>query len=75
LDFYCPEERLAIELDGAIHDYYSAQRHDQLRDEFLRGTGIRVLRFQNDDVMRNFDGVMSEIRKYLSAPSRSLDPS
>ena len=75
LDFYCPGEKLAVELDGAIHDCDFAQRHDRTRDEFLQSAGIRILRFQNDDVMKNLDGVLSEIRRHFTTPSRTLDPS
>ena len=42
LDFYCPSEKLAIEIDGTVHDTDLAQRHDWLRDRFLSERGIRV---------------------------------
>jgi very-short-patch-repair endonuclease len=74
LDFYCPSEKLAIELDGAAHDCDFAQRHDRMRDEFLKNAGIRILRFQNDDVMRNLDGVLSEIRRHFNHPSLRSSP-
>jgi len=70
LDFYCPNERLAVELDGASHDCDFAQCRDRQRDEFLRRAGIRVLRFQNIDVMRNLNGVMSEIGRHFNHPRR-----
>jgi len=66
LDFYCPAEKLAIEVDGAGHDSQSAQCHDHERDEFLGRFRIRVLRFQNDDVMNNLEGVLFEITRSLS---------
>ena len=68
LDFYCPSEKLAIELDGAVHDCDFALRHDRTRYQFLRNAGICILRFQNDDVMKNLDGVLSEIRRRLTTP-------
>jgi len=74
LDFYCPREKLAIELDGAAHDCDSARHHDRKRDRFLHDAGIRILRFENDDVMRNLEGVLSEIRKHLTSPSHTLFP-
>ena len=44
LDFYCPSERLAVELDGAVHDSAEAQAYDRERDLFLEQFGIKVLR-------------------------------
>ena len=61
LDFYCPAERLAVELDGAARDSAAAQVRDENRDRFLTGLGVRTIRFQNDDVIRNLEGVLSEI--------------
>ena len=74
LDFYCPSEKLAIELDGASHDCDAAQLYDRQRDEFLRSAGIRVLRFRNDDVLRNLDGVLSEIRGHFTTPALCATP-
>jgi very-short-patch-repair endonuclease len=62
LDFYCPRELLAIELDGAAHDHDRAQRYDQTRDRFLLRAGIKVLRFENRDVVTNLEAVLAEIR-------------
>lgn len=68
LDFYCPSEKLAIELDGATHDRDIAQRRDRTRDRFLQNAGIRILRIQNDDVIKDLDGVLSQIRRHLATP-------
>ena len=49
LDFYCPELRLAIELDGAVHDSAEAIAYDRERTDYLTGEfGIHVLRFRNE---------------------------
>ena len=58
LDFYCPGERLAVELDGAAHDHEAAQDHDALRTRFLQGAGIRLVRFENREVIENLEGVL-----------------
>lgn len=65
LDFYCPAERLAIELDGAAHDSEMAQHYDAERDLFLRHCGIRVLRFENKRVFLQPDEVLAEIAKHF----------
>jgi very-short-patch-repair endonuclease len=75
LDFYCPGEKLAIELDGAAHDGDRAQRHDWLRDRFLQELGIRVLRFRNSDIRENLEGVLSEIRRHFHHPGAPRHPS
>ena len=47
VDFYCHQYKLAIELDGNIHEHF--QEHDKARDECLMGLGIRTLRLQNTE--------------------------
>ncbi len=59
LDFYCPELRLCVELDGSSHDY--KYEYDEQRTEFLQKQGIRVLRFSNEQVWQGIDSVVNEI--------------
>jgi very-short-patch-repair endonuclease len=59
VDFCCPERRLAIELDGGVHD--SQQDYDAERDRWLQAAGYRVLRFPNDAVMHNISSVLDRI--------------
>jgi len=56
LDFYCPERRLAIEVDWGQHADVYGQRHDAHRDSYLRELNIRVIRFWNNDVLQNIEG-------------------
>jgi len=63
LDFFCASERMAIELDGAPHDHEAAQERDRTRDDFLARARIRVLRFENRDVVTNLEGVLAEIAR------------
>ena len=66
LDFYCPELRLAIELDGAAHDTPEAIHYDRKRTAWLTEEfGIRVLRFRNEQVFETPDSVIEEIRKVV----------
>ena len=71
-DFFCPEAKLAIELDGSGHVSYRGQTSDLDREIDLYEKGIRVLRFQNTDVLNNLDGVTAII--YAVGPERSLWP-
>ena len=61
LDFYCPSESLAVELDGAAHDSEAAQEYDRERDIFLNCFGIKVLRFENRLVFQQTEAVLMEI--------------
>jgi len=61
LDFYCPAHRLAIELDGGQHNLPSGQSYDAKRTAFLNAQNIRVLRFWNNDVLRNTRAVLERI--------------
>jgi len=62
LDFYCPSEKLAIELDGAAHFTGIGAAEDRERREYLESKGIRVLRFENRDVFEETDRVLDIIR-------------
>ncbi len=61
-DFVCLSKRLIVELDGGQH-YGSAD--DKTRDEFFRNEGFIILRFWNNEVMENMDGILSKIKEYL----------
>ena len=65
LDFYCPSEKLAIELDGAHHFTVEGKEYDDGRTEFLNEMGIRVLRFPNSIIAQDIDGVLNEISKHF----------
>jgi very-short-patch-repair endonuclease len=65
LDFYCAEEKLAVELDGGQHGYPQGLAADHEREEFLQREGVRVLRFWNNEVWENVDGVLETIRQVL----------
>jgi very-short-patch-repair endonuclease len=62
VDFVCHEARIVIELDGETHDFESQQEHDVTRDAWLATRGYIVLRFVNQDVLSNLEGVVTVIR-------------
>ena len=59
LDFYCPSIKLVVEVDGGIHD--SQLERDAARTRALEAYGHQVLRFTNDEVMRNLPSVLQRI--------------
>ena len=61
VDFYCAKKRLVIEVDGMIHQKPKVRRRDIAREQALRKSGYRILRFSNKDVIQNIDRVLEEI--------------
>ncbi len=58
LDFYCPALQLAIELDGGQHGFAREAAKDARRTAWLQDRGVTVLRFWNNDVLSNLEGVL-----------------
>jgi very-short-patch-repair endonuclease len=67
VDFYCPEKRIAIEIDGIIHKF--TQEYDKYRAQYLSAFNIKVVRFTNTEVENNLLGVISNIKIQLGSPS------
>ena len=61
IDFYCHELMLAIEIYGEYHNRIYQSRNDQIRQEILEGFGITMLRFTENEVIRNLDMVAEQI--------------
>ena len=65
LDFYCPEEKLAIELDGAGHFTATGNLYDAARTAYLNTLGIRVLRFENKLIWSDLDSILNTIAAHF----------
>ena len=65
VDFYCHECKLAIELDGHYHKEEEAKDYDKARTSFLNEYGITVLRFWNEEVVKDVEVVLEKISSYL----------
>jgi very-short-patch-repair endonuclease len=63
LDFVCFERRLVIEVDGGQH---ADLMTDRLRDARLRAEGFRVVRYWNNDVLKNPEGVLTDLLERLA---------
>ena len=68
LDFYCPQEKLGIELDGKNHFSDNGYESDQIRTAYLNSLNIRVIRFENKEVFEQLEGVLEEIRQNFTTP-------
>jgi very-short-patch-repair endonuclease len=64
VDFYCAKLKLAIELDGDLHFSEDAQQYDFERQKYIEEFNIKFLRFTNDDIYKNLDGVMQTIHSF-----------
>jgi very-short-patch-repair endonuclease len=69
-DFLCYEARLILEADGGQHD---AAARDRTRDKWISANGFRTLRFWNNDILKNLEGVLLAIRRELE--NEPLTPS
>lgn len=63
-DFYCHEEKLIIELDGVYHKYRLTE--DQNRTQILNSLGLKVIRFNNEEVINNLPDVLRKISDRFS---------
>ncbi len=63
VDFYCHKAGLVIEVDGDIHDLQ--QEEDARREKVLSEMGLRIVRFRNEEVMKNLSAVVGKIRELV----------
>jgi very-short-patch-repair endonuclease len=70
LDFFCPSSRLAVEVDGKLHDHPVQIQHDQRREEWLAEKGIKVLRIGAADILR--DRNMESVLAYIAQAAGPL---
>lgn len=75
VDFYCPEQSLVIEVDGDSHADADQIVKDGQREKYLRSRGLRVIRYINDDIVKNMDGVLEDLAGKVSSGSTSPTPS
>jgi very-short-patch-repair endonuclease len=69
-DFVCRAQRLVVEVDGGQH---AESCRDNVRDQYLVGQGYRVLRFWNNEVLSNTDGVLAVIAEHLREAGTESD--
>ncbi|WP_315836073.1 endonuclease domain-containing protein [Bradyrhizobium prioriisuperbiae] len=62
-DFVCLSAKLVVELDGESHDFAEQQKADRDRDDVFASEGFATLRFTNDQVVSNLEGVVDVIRR------------
>jgi len=75
VDFVCLRHRLVVEVDGGQHSFDAHTAKDARRDRKLEGSGFRVLRFWNNEVDRNLEGVLTTIDEALRETAPPGGPS
>jgi len=70
LDFYCPSEKLALEIDGEGHYTVEGKNKDAVRDKNLQSIGIKVLRFENVKIRVAMDYVLEKIKYHFHPPPK-----
>ena len=75
VDFYCPERSLVIEVDGDAHADEKQVTKDRQREKHLRSLGLQVIRYRNNDVLNNLDGVLEDLYRKVVLASTSPHPS
>jgi len=65
LDFYCHQLKLVIEVDGSIHLEDDAKRRDEERQRLLENEGLTFLRFSNEQIVSNLEGVIFTIEQHI----------
>jgi very-short-patch-repair endonuclease len=74
IDFYCPELKLAIEVDGDSHYTDGAPEYDTERQHFIESLNIRFLRFTNNNIFEHMDAVLDAIAETLQARNSTVPP-
>jgi imidazole glycerol-phosphate synthase subunit HisF len=64
-DFFCFKLKLLIEVDGLVHTKEEVRKNDEVRQKIIESEGIKVLRFTNDEVMKQLETVIEKIQTLL----------
>ncbi len=62
VDFVCREKKIIIEIDGGQHNHDDDKEYDKKRTEYLKSLGFRVIRFWNNDIDKNLEGVYRKLQ-------------
>ena len=74
LDFYCPQKKIAVELDGYSHKKADTRKYDKFRTDFLSTLGIKTIRFWNSEVEKDLTNVLKKINDALNELPLKLPP-
>lgn len=66
VDFICKSQQIIIEIDGGQHNTIYGEKYDEIRTKFLESKGYKVIRFWNNDIDNNLEGVYLELKKIFN---------
>ena len=75
VDYYCPRLKLVLEIDGVTHE--EKEKEDRIRQKTLESFGLFFLRFRDEEVKQNLDGVLSALQEWIERriqTSKSIHP-
>ena len=67
VDFCCPELKLAIELDGDVHEIPEQKKYDKARQKYLEAFGIKFIRIKNEEFLGNPNKAFNRIEEKISS--------
>jgi very-short-patch-repair endonuclease len=75
VDFVCHSAKLIVEVDGVSHDSAQRQEEDRRRNDWFASQGYAVLRFSDEQVLKNLEGVIEVVRERVSIRLKGAPPS
>lgn len=72
-DFYSAERKLVIEIDGGIHEESEVKECDNYRENVIKLSDYKVLRFKNEEIASSIDKVLEKIKEETQCPSPDLE--
>ena len=73
VDFYCPELKLVIEIDGATHETEEELKQDKIRQDFLESLGLKILRYRNLEIKEGLRGLIPYLIKFLKERDNGIN--
>ncbi len=65
-DFYCHKLKLVIEIDGSLHRKEEVKNNDKIRDDYMQGLDLKIIRFRNEEVCKKGEFVVKKLRDIIS---------
>jgi len=65
VDFYCPEKKIVVEIDGGIHFCSQNIKSDRAREDYFKKLGLKIKRYTNLDILRNIENVLADLSYFL----------
>jgi very-short-patch-repair endonuclease len=72
IDFYCPELKLAIEVDGDVHHFSDKKKADKAKDDYMNELGIKMVRVQNSDFDEDYETVLKYLERVFKDQAKEF---